>query len=44
MKVSYNADTQLYFNNSRGATDEQVQAAVNAYLDAHFASAEGVGF
>lgn len=44
MKVSYNADTQLYFNNSRGATDEQVQAAVNAYLDAHFAAAEGVGF
>lgn len=44
MELQYNADTQLYFNNSRGATDEQVQNAVDAWLSAYFTSAEGVSF
>lgn len=44
MTVKYNADTQLYFNNSRGASDEQVERYVNAWLEANFTSAEGVSF
>lgn len=34
MAVRYNADTQTYFNNSRGASDEQVANAVNAWMEA----------
>lgn len=44
MEVAYNADTQLYFNNSRGATDEQVEKSVDAWLTAHYSNAEGVAF
>lgn len=33
MEVIYNIDTQTYFNNSRGASDEQVDASVRAYAD-----------
>lgn len=40
MEVSYNADTKAYFNNSRGASDEQVAAAVDAWLTNYFANAE----
>lgn len=43
MAVSYNADTKTYFTRSR-ASDEQVQAAVDAWLTARYASAEGVSF
>lgn len=35
LKVTYNADTQLYFDNHRGATDEQVQTSVNKYMEEH---------
>ena len=38
MEMKYNADTATYFTRSR-ASAEQVQAAVNAYLDEHPASA-----
>lgn len=44
MEVKYNADTQTYFNNSRGASDAQVENAVDAWLTKYFASAEGVSF
>lgn len=44
MEVAYNADTELYFNNSRGATDEQVDKSVDAWLTAHFTDAEEVSF
>lgn len=44
MEVGYNADTKTYFNNSRGASDEQVQASVDAWLTAYFASAEEASF
>lgn len=44
MNVKYNADTKIYFNNLPKATDKQVQAAVDAWLNQHFASAEGVSF
>lgn len=44
MEVAYNADTELYFNNSRGATDEQVQKSVDAWLTANLAIAEEVSF
>lgn len=44
MEVAYNADTELYFNNSRGASDEQVQKSVDAWLTANLAIAEEVSF
>lgn len=33
MEVKYNADTQKFVANLPGATDEQIESAVNAYLD-----------
>lgn len=44
IEVAYNADTELYFNNSRGASDEQVQKSVDAWLTANLAVAEEVSF
>ena len=44
MEVKYNADTKTYLDNLPTATDEQVQAAVDVWLTAHFSSAEGVSF
>lgn len=44
MEVDYNADTQTYLNNLPKATDDQVQAAVDAWLSAHYSTAEGVSF
>lgn len=43
MGLVYNADTKTYFTNSR-ASDEQVNAAVDAWLTKYFANAEGVSF
>lgn len=44
MRVTYNADTKTYLDNCFRPTDEQVQAAVDAWLTAHFTTAEGVSF
>lgn len=44
MELKYNADTQTVFENSFRPTDAQVRAAVDAWLTAHFSSAEGVKF
>ena len=44
MKVKYDADTKTYLDNLPKATDDQVQAAVDAWLSAHYVSAEGVSF
>lgn len=44
MELKYNVDTKTYLDNLPKATDEQVQASVNAWLEAHFTSAEGVSF
>lgn len=44
MEVKYNADTQAYFNNSRGASDEQVERSVDAWLTKYFSNAEEVSF
>ena len=44
MTVKYDADTKTYLDNLPKATDDQVQAAVDAWLTAHYASAEGVSF
>lgn len=42
--LDYNADTKTYLENLPKATDDQVQAAVDAWLEQHFANAEGVKF
>lgn len=44
MEMVYNADLETYFNNLPKATDAQVRAAVDAWLTAHFTTAEGVSF
>lgn len=44
MELKYNADTKTYLNNCFRPTDEQVQNAVNAWLEAHYTNAEGVSF
>lgn len=44
MEVKYNADTQIYLEQLPKATDDQVQAAVDAWLSAHYSTAEGVSF
>jgi hypothetical protein len=44
MELTYNADTKTYLDRLPKATDEQVEAAVTTWLEAHFASAEGVSF
>lgn len=44
MEVKYNADTKTFLDNTFRPTNEQVQTAVNAWLEAHFANAEGVSF
>lgn len=44
MEVKYNSDTQIYLEQLPKATDTQVQAAVDAWLSAHYISAEGVSF
>lgn len=44
MELKYNADTKTWLENLPKATDEQVQAAVDAWLTAHYSSAEGVSF
>lgn len=44
MEVTYNADTKTYFDNSRGASDEQVTASVDEWLTNYFSSAEEVSF
>lgn len=44
MDLKYNADTKTYLDKLPKATDEQVQTFVDAWLEAHFASAEGVSF
>lgn len=44
MKLTYNADTKTYLDNLPKATDEQVQAAVDKWLTAHFSSAEEASF
>ena len=38
MLVKYNADTKMFFENHSIATDEQVRAAANAWLNEHFSS------
>lgn len=44
MELKYNADTKTYLNNCFRPTDDQVQNAVNAWLEAHYTNAEGVSF
>lgn len=44
MEVTYNADTMTFLENLPKATDAQVAAAVDAWLTAHFTTAEGVSF
>lgn len=44
MRVSYNADTKTYLDRLPKVSDEQVQAAVNNWLNTHLVSAEGVSF
>lgn len=44
MELKYNADTKTYLNNCFRPTDDQVQNAVNAWLEAHYTKAEGVRF
>lgn len=44
MELKYNADTKTYLNSCFRPTDEQVQNAVNAWLEAHYTNAEGVSF
>lgn len=44
MMVKYNADTKRFFEKNSIASDAQVEAAVNAYLNKYFANAEGVSF
>lgn len=44
MELKYNADTETYLNNCFRPTDDQVQNAVNAWLEAHYTNAEGVSF
>ena len=44
MTVKYNADTKRFFEKNSIASDAQVEAAVNAYLNKYFANAEGVSF
>lgn len=43
IEVAYNADTELFFNNSRGASDEQVANSVDVWLQAHFPNVAEVG-
>lgn len=49
MEISYNADTKIYMDASiwehaMTPSDEQIQAAVDAWLTRYFTSAEGVKF
>ena len=44
MVLNYNGDIKRYLEKLPKATDEQVYAAVDAWLTEHFASAEGVSF
>ena len=45
MELKYNADTLMFLrDNQPEPTDEQVQAAVDAWLVKYFSSAEGVSF
>lgn len=45
MEIDYNADTMSFLrDNQPQPTDEQIQAAVDAWLTQHFANAEGVSF
>lgn len=42
--VEYSVDTMTYLENCFRPTDEQVQAAVDAWLTAHYTEAEGASF
>lgn len=44
MALTYNADTKAYLEQVPNPTDDQVSAFVDAWLTAHFTSAEGVRF
>ena len=43
MELKYNADTKTFFTRSR-VSDEQVQAAVDAWMTAHYTNAEEASF
>lgn len=42
MELEYNADTKLWLDNAPKVTDEQAGPLVEAWMDEHFADAEGV--
>ncbi len=42
MELKYNADTRLWVDNIPKVTDEQASPLVEAWMDEHFADAEGV--
>lgn len=44
MEIKYATDTKMFFETHSIATDAQVQAAVDAWLEAHYSNAEGVSF
>lgn len=44
MELVYNADTKTWFENLPKANDDQVRAAVDAWLEAHYPAAEGARF
>lgn len=44
MKFKYNADTQIFLENLPKASNEQVNASVTAWLEAHYSEAEGASF
>lgn len=44
MQLKYNVDTKMYLDNVQKPTDDQVQAAVDAWLTANYANAEGAKF
>lgn len=45
MAIKYNADTLIFLrDNQPGPTDEQAERFINAWLEQHFATAEGVSY
>ena len=44
MELTYNADTKTYLDNCSRPTDDQVRSSVDAWLNEHYTSAEGVSF
>jgi hypothetical protein len=45
MEMKYIADTKIYIQEYQPyISDDRIQAAVNAWLEAHFANAEGVSY